>query len=155
RFLLLDDFPRTPTGKIDRKALPEPSWQEVAASYEAPRTATERRVAALWEELLGVPRVGRSDDFFSLGGHSLLTARLVARLRAPAGELRGMDVPLRIVFERPVLAHFAQTVDAAGDSDEPSVPLVARPTTGPELASFGQARLWFLHALDPDSEAYH
>src|SRR5690606_515597 len=76
-FVALPALPLTPTGKLDRRALPAP---EVARSaYVAPRTPDEEALAAIWRELLGVAEVGAHDDFFALGGHSLLVTRLIAR----------------------------------------------------------------------------
>jgi len=72
-------LPLTPSGKLDRRALPDPQWQR--REYAAPRTALEQRIAAIWGDMLGLDRVGADDDFFELGGHSLLAARVTARMR--------------------------------------------------------------------------
>jgi acyl carrier protein len=98
-------YPLTPNGKIDRGALPAPEGDAYAAQeYEAPVGETEQAVAAIWADLLGVERVGRHDDFFQLGGNSLLATRLVFRIR------REMDVELSVsdVFEKPALSLLAQ-----------------------------------------------
>ncbi|HEV3455524.1 MAG TPA: amino acid adenylation domain-containing protein, partial [Thermoanaerobaculia bacterium] len=125
--VLPDGLPRTPNGKIDRRALPEPqaapalsagSAQDAGApGYEAPRTATERALAAVWADVLGldrVDRVGAHDDFFRLGGHSLLATRVVARLRRELD----IDLPLRSMFQTPTLAGLAVTVQALQESRE-------------------------------------
>ncbi|GJG88974.1 hypothetical protein tb265_41550 [Gemmatimonadetes bacterium T265] len=84
--VVLGALPKTPNGKVDRRALPDPGAADVgAAEYVPPRSASERAVAAVWEELLGVPRVGVTDDFFRLGGHSLLAVRMLARVAAVTG----------------------------------------------------------------------
>jgi amino acid adenylation domain-containing protein len=91
-FVFLPALPVGANGKIDRSQLPAP---ELAASYEAPRTHAEETIARVWQEVLGVERVGIRDGFFALGGHSLLAARAVARIR----ELLGIELPVRALFE--------------------------------------------------------
>jgi amino acid adenylation domain-containing protein len=105
---VLDAFPLTPSGKVDRRALPAPDAASSGAAHVAPRTDTERALAEVWRELLKVERVGATDNFFWLGGHSLLVTRLVSRLR---GRLE-VEVPLRVLYETPVLADQAARVDA-------------------------------------------
>jgi amino acid adenylation domain-containing protein len=109
-------LPRTPNGKIDRRALPAPSappaeaggQHETGAAFAAPRTAEERALAVIWAEVLGVGRIGVHDDFFRLGGHSLLATRVVARLRRELA----IDLPLRSLFQTPTLAGLAQAIRA-------------------------------------------
>ncbi|HFQ95493.1 MAG TPA: amino acid adenylation domain-containing protein, partial [Anaerolineae bacterium] len=81
-FVILPQLPLTPQGKIDHRALPEPDWSQAARAGQSrtPSTPLERELAALWEDLLGVTGVGVEDDFFALGGHSLLVIRLLARI---------------------------------------------------------------------------
>ncbi|WP_436494699.1 amino acid adenylation domain-containing protein [Actinokineospora sp. HUAS TT18] len=106
---LVDALPVTPTGKIDRSRLPEPSWDgQRAADLVAPRDSVERALAALWQELLDVPQVGVHDDFFALGGHSLLVARMLARVR----EHLLVDVPMRTAFDARTVATFAVALRA-------------------------------------------
>ena len=94
-FVSLDAFPLTPNGKLDRGALPAPDGSAVLArAYEAPQGEIEEAIAAIWQELLGLERVGRHDHFFELGGHSLLAVQMVSRLR----QTLSVDVPLRDVF---------------------------------------------------------
>ncbi len=104
-FMVLEQMPLSPNGKLDRKALPAPQWQ--AREYRAPQTDTEQQLASLWEELLGQPRVGLDDNFFALGGHSLLATRVVAALR----DRWGVDIPLRALFEADSLQALAALVD--------------------------------------------
>ncbi|WCS22933.1 amino acid adenylation domain-containing protein [Methylobacterium sp. NMS14P] len=110
----LDALPLTPNGKVDRAALPAPEPVADPAA-DPPRTGTERRLAAIWAEVLNLPSVGRSDNFFALGGHSLLVARVVARL----SEAHGIVLPLRAVFEARTLADLAVAIDGrdAGGAD--------------------------------------
>ncbi|SHN31632.1 non-ribosomal peptide synthetase [Rhizobacter sp. OV335] len=105
--MILPTLPLTPAGKLDRQALPEP---EAAAEAEhvPPLGDTEQALAAIWCELLGVPRVGRHDHFFELGGHSLIAVRLVAELR----HRLGLEVALRTVFDHPTLADLAAALPA-------------------------------------------
>jgi acyl-coenzyme A synthetase/AMP-(fatty) acid ligase len=110
QLLPLERMPLTPSGKLDRKALPDPVWQ--SRDSDTPVGETEQRLAALWCELLGVDVIGRGDNFFALGGHSLLATRVVSRLKA---ELQ-VSVPLRRLFETATLAGFAQAVDEARDT---------------------------------------
>jgi acyl carrier protein len=106
-YVALDAFPLTPSGKVDRRALPAPEGEAYARrGYEAPEGETEAALAALWSELLKVERVGRNDDFFALGGHSLLATRLVVHVNRRLD----VEVALRDVFEKPVLADLAQHV---------------------------------------------
>ena len=105
--MLLDELPQTPSGKIDRKALPDPTATSGTA-YVAPATPTESTVARAFSEILKVPHVGRDDDFFALGGHSLVALRIVGRLR----ELLGQAVPMRLILEAPQVAALAAGIDA-------------------------------------------
>ncbi|HEV2733632.1 MAG TPA: amino acid adenylation domain-containing protein, partial [Longimicrobiaceae bacterium] len=106
--VVLDEFPRTPTGKTDRRALPEPDG-DGGEAWVAPRTPVEELVAEAWAEVLGAARVGAEDNFFALGGHSLQATRVVARLRAACG----VDLPVRALFETRTLAELAGRVEAA------------------------------------------
>ena len=108
--ILLDEFPLTPNGKLDRKALPAPDASQLQRHYVAPVSEQERQLAAIWGEVLKVGRVGLTDDFFELGGHSLLAAQLVSRIQAGMG----IDVPLRLVFEKPQLNDFVQALAGSG-----------------------------------------
>ncbi|MFJ6140850.1 amino acid adenylation domain-containing protein [Kitasatospora sp. NPDC092286] len=105
----LDRLPLTANGKLDTTALPEPDPAAgTGREYLAPRTDAEQLVTELWQEVLGVPRVGVLDDFFELGGDSLLVTRVAARIRAGVG----LDVPIRDVFESPVAAALAARIEA-------------------------------------------
>lgn len=111
KFVFLDSFPLTQNGKIDRKALPAPSYGRVSPGRESsvPRTETEKAIAAIWKELLNVESVGVNDDFFDLGGHSLLAIKAVARIR----ELLGVDMQIGTLFEHSTIAALSRVVDAA------------------------------------------
>jgi amino acid adenylation domain-containing protein len=111
-FVFLDALPLSPNGKVDRRALPAPGAVGSADAYVAPRTRAEVELAAIWAEVLGVERVGAHDHFFDLGGHSLHAMRVISRTR----HTLGVELPLRALFEAPVLEAFAARVDghAAG-----------------------------------------
>ncbi|HEV2733478.1 MAG TPA: amino acid adenylation domain-containing protein, partial [Longimicrobiaceae bacterium] len=96
-FVVLETLPLTPTGKVDRRALPAPEAPAGGEGRAAPRTPTEEVLAEVWAEVLGLARCGVHDDFFAHGGHSLLATRVVSRVRRAFG----VDVPERAVFEAP------------------------------------------------------
>ena len=111
-FVTMDRLPLNPSGKVDRRALPDPSPERpvLAVEYIAPREGREALLAALWSELLGVERVGIRDNFFDLGGHSLLLMRLQGRLAAETG----VDLPVLELFEHPTIAALAKRLDELG-----------------------------------------
>ncbi|WP_371626410.1 amino acid adenylation domain-containing protein [Streptomyces sp. NBC_01116] len=117
--MVLDAFPLTPSGKLDRAALPSPEQLDTAPSdaYVAPATPTQERIAAVWAEVLGLARVGVRDDFFALGGHSLLATRLVLRLRQELGT----GLPLSAVPANPTVEQLAALVDGAAPAEEPDL----------------------------------
>lgn len=105
----LDVIPLTSNGKIDRKALPDPSQSrpELYDALVAPRTPLERKLADIWADVLGVDQVGMNDSFFDLGGHSILATQLIYRLR----DVLHVDVPLRVLFERPTVAWMSRAIE--------------------------------------------
>ncbi|RKI44742.1 non-ribosomal peptide synthetase, partial [Corallococcus sp. AB049A] len=118
-------------------------------AYEPPRTEAERKLAAIWEEVLRVPRVGVKDNFFSLGGHSLLATQVVSRIRAELG----VELALRVLFEAPVLETLAERLKTAPRQLHTTL----NPTAlgGPAPLSFAQQRLWFIDQLEPSSSLYN
>ena len=119
----MDEFPLTPNGKINRRALPKPEMEklETGQEYVAPRNATEEQLAGIWAELLKVPRVGVNDNFFELGGHSLLAAQFVTRLK----KMFHQQVSLVTVFSMPTIAGLARVLQ-----DEHSESLTSSPANG-------------------------
>src|SRR5262249_7920782 len=119
--------------KIDRKALPAPEptrAEDAAASWVAPRTATEDVLAKIWAEVLGVERVGVHDNFFDLGGHSLQVVQLVAR----ASKLLGRALPVKTLFLHPTVATLAEAFDSGGAAD-PAISQAAVLRSSPEEAT--------------------
>ncbi|RVU51813.1 amino acid adenylation domain-containing protein [Pseudomonas syringae pv. syringae] len=109
-FIVLDRMPLSANGKLDRKALPKPDARQLQRQYVAPCTEQERQMAAIWADVLKVERVGLSDDFFELGGHSLLATQLISRIHTGLG----IDIPLRLIFEKPQLNEFIQAFAGSG-----------------------------------------
>jgi acyl carrier protein len=107
-YVALERLPLTPGGKVDRAALPSPDGAKSLgeSAYVAPRTYVEEAVAHLYQQILGVPRVGLSDDFFELGGHSLAGVQLLFQVR----EVLGVELPLRMVFQLPKVEDLAAVV---------------------------------------------
>ncbi|HEX7241008.1 MAG TPA: amino acid adenylation domain-containing protein, partial [Longimicrobiaceae bacterium] len=151
-FVALDALPLTPSGKLDRRALPAPEAGS-AQGRVALRSVTERALADTWAEVLRVERVGVHDNFFDLGGHSLLATRLVSRVR----EAFGVELPVRALFEAPTVARLAERVAAlrTGGGTEGAPPLRPVPRDRGLPLSFAQQRLWFIDQMDPGSPAYN
>ncbi|PHM36581.1 non-ribosomal peptide synthetase [Xenorhabdus innexi] len=150
-FVMLDSFPLTPNGKLDRQALPIPDASAVITrDYEAPVGETEIALARIWQDLLGLERVGRHDHFFELGGHSLLAVQLSARIR----QVLARELPLQQLFDQPRLTDLAQGLAAVETTTQITIPAADR--SQPLPLSFAQQRLWFLGQLDPTASlAYH
>ncbi|MFC4147349.1 amino acid adenylation domain-containing protein, partial [Micromonospora mangrovi] len=150
-FVPVDALPLTPNGKVDTaalRALPVPAAS--TSGHVAPRDEAEAQLAALWAEVLGVPAVGVEDDFFALGGHSLVAARLVARVRAATGR----ELPVRVLFEQPTVAQVARFL--AGGSASGRSRVVPVPRDGDRVGvSYAQRRLWFLSRLSGESGVYN
>jgi amino acid adenylation domain-containing protein len=108
KFVTLTALPLTASGKIDRRALPDPAEFELGAEYVAPRTPLEEELARIWADLLGVEKVGVNDDFFALGGHSLLATQAVIRIRNTIA-----DIELHSIFDHPTVAMLADAIVAA------------------------------------------
>ncbi|HET7460299.1 MAG TPA: amino acid adenylation domain-containing protein, partial [Longimicrobium sp.] len=149
-FVRLERWPRTPNGKLDRRALPAPAGDAYAAGeYEEPEGETEQAVAEIWAEVLGLERVGRHDHFFELGGHSLLAVQVISRLR----QVLEVEVALGELFTRPVLRDFAREVETAARAELP--PIERAPRDGRIPLSFAQQRLWFLEQMGGLGSTYH
>ncbi len=152
-FMLMDEFPLTPNGKLDRRALPSPEQAE-GGPYVAPRTPEEEVLAGIWAEVLRRDRVGVEENFFELGGHSLLATRVVSRVR----KAFGVDVPLKAFFEDPTVAAGAAWLEARRGgpraAELPPVEAVAQPGVWLPL-SFAQQRLWLAEEVGGASSVYN
>ncbi|HIE0706730.1 TPA: amino acid adenylation domain-containing protein [Serratia marcescens] len=147
-FVRLDTFPLSPNGKLDRKALPAPANMQETAAYEAPQGELELQLAELWSELLGTTRIGRDDDFFALGGHSLHAIQLLVKLKR-----YGHSLGIKTLFAHPTLRGQARVITDG-------VPAMAPVTSEPLqqlLTRLNQASFTFKqverlnHAISPDS----
>ncbi|MFD3507486.1 amino acid adenylation domain-containing protein [Nocardia sp. NPDC058666] len=146
-FVVLDELPFSANGKLDRKALPAPEFEP--ASFRAPTTPTEQLIAEVYAEILAAPTVGADDDFFALGGNSLLATRAAARI----GTALDRTVAVRLLFEAPTVAELAQRVHRADEST--TQPMIAAPRPERLPQSPAQQRMWLLNRLDPDATVYN
>ncbi len=150
-FVLLDTFPLTPNGKIDRRALPVPDLQS-QGEYIAPRNPIEEKMAQIWAEVLKLKRVSIEDNFFELGGHSLLATQVISRLQ----ETFEIVLPLRYLFESPTIAQLSAVIlkelQTGLGLKLPSIVPVNREDDIP--LSWAQERLWFVNQLEGESGAY-
>ncbi|MDJ0903964.1 MAG: amino acid adenylation domain-containing protein, partial [Xenococcus sp. MO_188.B8] len=173
-FTIMDRLPKTISGKIDRKSLPEPQAQERIRPLIRPRNPIEEELVKIWEQVLKVNPIGIEDNFFALGGHSLLVTQLTALVE----QSFKVKLPLKIPFESPQLAKMAGIIQKLQDSQfNPSkssqnqgsrslfssqspakettqtISKVSRPAKLP--LSFAAARLWFMEQLNPNTSAYN
>ncbi|WP_432420312.1 amino acid adenylation domain-containing protein [Nocardia neocaledoniensis] len=147
----LDTIPLTPVGKLDRRALPAPVLEH--AEFRAPATPVEQIVAGTFAQVLDVgadTQLGLDDDFFALGGNSLLATQVAARL----GAALDTDFPVRLLFEAPTVEELARRLaESAGAGARPALVAGERPERIP--LSLAQQRMWFLNQFDPESVAYN
>ncbi|HLJ26156.1 MAG TPA: non-ribosomal peptide synthase/polyketide synthase [Candidatus Angelobacter sp.] len=147
QFVLLESLPKTPNGKVDRKALPEPVRSLVKG--REPKSETEEILAAIWAQVLRVEQVGVEENFFDLGGHSLLATQVMSRVR----QAFGVELQLRSLLENPTIAGLAVHVDRATRATVSPL----RPHPGGQLLrlSFAQERLWFLSRYETAAGLYN
>ena len=154
-FVQLEQMPLTANRKVDRRALPAPDYSaaESAGAFVEPRDAIQELLADIWAGVLGVERIGLTDNFFERGGHSLLATQVVSRIR----DAFKVDVPLRALFESPSVLGLAEKVRAAirAQQDLPAPPLRPVAREGKLPLSFAQQRLWFLDQLEPGNPFYN
>jgi amino acid adenylation domain-containing protein len=148
--VVVAQWPMTTSGKVDRGRLPRPP-RAAGPSIEAPRTPTERAIAEIALTLLGVPALGIHDNLFDAGGHSLLAAQLVARIR----DRLGQRIELSAVLGGPTIAGIAGELDARPGT----AAAVTAPTRAPQgavpCASYAQQRVWLMHKLNEEARAYN
>ncbi|MCP4658511.1 MAG: amino acid adenylation domain-containing protein, partial [bacterium] len=152
-FVVLEALPLLPSGKVDRGALPEPETSAPAEAFVAPRDPSEELIAEIWAEVLDLGRVGAEDNFFDLGGHSLVATQVVSRVR----ETFAVEVALPRLFEAPTVAGLATVVRALREEQQgivaPPMMRISRDREPP--LSFAQQRIWFLDQFEPESAAYN
>jgi len=148
-FVRLDSLPLNPSGKVDRKALQRPAKEALVngAGYVPPANETEERLLKIWQDILGIGQIGVEDDFFELGGDSILAGRCIAQVRE---ELR-LDISLRKMFELPTIRGLARE---AAPRERAGLIIPRAPRDSDIPLSFPQERLWFLHNLDKSNMAY-
>ncbi|MBE9229223.1 amino acid adenylation domain-containing protein, partial [Phormidium sp. LEGE 05292] len=153
-FVLLEAFPLTPNGKIDRRALPAPDFHtQQPDKYQAPRTPVEEILAQAWKQILKLNQVGIHDNFFELGGHSLLATQLISRIRSNLQ----VELPLRSLFGAPTIAELAPIIQQLQQQDLQlsAPPIVKRDNNNDLPLSFAQTRLWFIDQFESNSGLYN
>jgi acyl carrier protein len=153
-FVALPALPLTPSGKVDRRALPAPDNTETfSGQYVAPRTLTEELLCTIWGGVLSVERVSAHDNFFELGGHSLLATQVVSRIRKSFS----IELPLRTLFESSTVRELAQRVDSLRRLDDglAAPPLRHFGRDGALPLSFAQQRLWFYSQFESGDAIYN
>ncbi len=149
-FVMLENLPLTPNGKIDKRALPKPEGSiNTGVEYEAPRNETEEILAGIWEEVLGIDRVGINDDFFELGGHSLKATILTAKIHK---ELK-VEVPLQEIFNCPNIKGISDYIKKAKSSIYNSIKPAQEKQYYP--LSSAQKRMYILNRLNEESTNYN
>ncbi len=157
RYVDLEVLPLTPNGKVDHKALPVPEVtpRELDECYVVPTTPQEELMALLWAKILGLSKVGATDNFFEMGGHSLMATRLMTHIR----DSFEVDIPLRRLFEKPTVKALTEAIeqDYQGKEEQETEinPLHPFPRPAKLPLSYAQSRLWFLDQLETDSSFYN
>ena len=144
-FVVMQNFPLTANGKINRRALPEPK-SDGDRDHDELKTSTEKKLAVIWENILGATNVGGQSNFFDLGGHSLLATRVIARIR----ETLAVDLPLESLFTAPTIAELGKQIEErlAVRSDQDPFVIHPRPAEIDSPLSFAQERLWILNQME-------
>lgn len=151
-FVVLDKFPLTSSGKVDRKALPAPVLGEIdESSFALPENPIEEQLVAVWRDILGLEKVGVTNDFFELGGHSLLGTQMFARVKS----LFGINIGLRKLFEAPTIRQLAAIIDHETRSGNQQAKIQLR-TSDQVAYATSQQQVWYLlEQLEPESFAYN
>lgn len=147
QFVIVKSLPKTPNGKVDRSALPEP--QHIERGTQAPRNEVEAMTAAILAEVLNLQQVGVQESFFELGGHSLSATQVLSRIR----QAFHVELPLRSIFEHHNVAALAKLIEGAARSQAPPFQQVSREEPLP--LSFAQENIWFHSKIETDPSLYN
>ncbi|EGJ29281.1 MULTISPECIES: non-ribosomal peptide synthetase [Moorena] len=153
-FVVLEALPLTPSGKVDRRALPPPNQarRDLVVDFVAPRTPTEEILASIWAEVLGLEEIGIYDNFFHLGGDSIQVIQLLSRIR----NTFSVELPLHYLFEDPTIAKLSQKILGTTSKNNQLLPPIKLVNKKEELPlSFPQQRLWFLEQLEQSRSVYN
>ncbi|MCJ8275110.1 MAG: amino acid adenylation domain-containing protein, partial [Psychrosphaera sp.] len=154
-FTVIDKIPLTVNGKLDVKALPSVEFVDTSA-YVAPQDELEQQLCNIWQDILGLDRVGSSDSFFRIGGNSISAMRMAATVRREMS----FDVPLELLFDRPTVARLAGSFrensrEKSRENDNSSQLHIPHVEQNNYPLSFAQQRLWFIEQFEQGSNAYH
>ncbi|MGB9181258.1 MAG: condensation domain-containing protein, partial [Pyrinomonadaceae bacterium] len=151
--VLVEEFPLTTHGKVDRSALPAPDHTrpELEEPFVPPRTDAEQKLAGIWTEVLGIEGISVNDNFFDLGGHSLLATQAISRAR----DAFQTEMQLQSIFDHPTVATLAQYISQQTGGGNGAQQIPGSPKAGHYPLSYGQQRLWFIEQLMPGNTAYH
>jgi len=152
-FVILDSLPLTPNGKVDRRDLPAPdrSRPDLEETFIPPCNTIEEKLAVIWAELLGLEQIGTNDNFFHLGGHSLIATQMLSRVR----EVFRVEFSFQQIFENPIIGSLAQLIQQSQPEQHWQRPAIERiPHEGLLPVSFAQERVYFIQQLAPESNAY-
>ena len=150
--VVLDELPLTVNGKIDRKKLPDVEFNrnDVKTEFVEAKTKEEKTLVGIWKELLGIENIGIKDNFFDLGGHSLIVTQMISRIR----EEFGIELPVRKIFENPTIENLSFAIQ--NENRVSSIPPLKRAERNkPIPLSFNQQRIWFLEKLNPGQTIYN
>ena len=156
-FVVLDSLPVTPSGKLDRGALPAPGGLLAGREHRLlalPQTPSEEALCEIWRDVMRVERIDRFDDFFERGGNSLMAIQVMSRVR----DVFQLELPLKTLFEAHTLEALARQIDISFRERRhaPHMPLIeAASGNGPAPLSYSQERMWLIQSLDPKNTAYN
>ncbi|MEH2073177.1 MAG: amino acid adenylation domain-containing protein [Nostoc sp.] len=152
-FVILDSLPLTPNGKVDRQNLPacDRTRPDLEETFVAVRNPIEKTLAVIWTELLGLERIGVNDNFFCLGGHSLIATQILSRVR----EVFQVELSFQQIFANPTIAGLARLIEQGNKEQQWQRPAIERiPHEGLLPVSFAQERVYFIQQLAPENSAY-
>ena len=155
-FVPMESFSLTSNGKVDKRKLPEPTTNrpELSQNYVAPNTPTEEILTGIWQDILGLTKIGINDNFFKLGGHSLLATQVIALIR----KTFNLELPIRSLFDAPTIALLAQVIEEETNQiKKPSIISIAENLSTDQLIpiSLTQLELWFVDQFYPENSVYN